>query len=184
MKSNATSPSLPVFSVFAKTQGCHVFLPKWQWLTQVLLSIRDLSSRRICIESESKVARLWKPFRLKPSTEPWFELCVTQTVEDSSSYSRSGWVTKHCPHRQPIDRLAELARFTEQGQFVRELFPCKKFSSSKVVYKKAYWCAFLVILAARSEISTWRNVLPSTPILIQILIFWMLRNNSDARRCS
>ena len=94
---------------------------------RVLLSIRDLSSRRICTESESKVANVFKPFHLKPSTEPWFELRFTQMVEDSSNYSRLGWVTKHCPHRQPIERLAELAHFTEQGQFMRELFPCKNF---------------------------------------------------------
>ena len=74
-----------------------------------------------------KGANVCKPFHLKPSTEPWFELRVTQMIEDSSNYSRSGWVTKHCLHRQSIERLAELAHFTEQGQFMRELFPCKNF---------------------------------------------------------
>ena len=47
----------------------------------------------ICIESESTVANLCKPSRLKPVTEPWL-LRVTQTGrdEDSLSYSRQGWV--------------------------------------------------------------------------------------------
>ena len=45
----------------------------------VLLSIRYLSSRRICTENESKVANCLQTFlsETKPSTEPWFELRVT-----------------------------------------------------------------------------------------------------------
>ena len=118
-----------------------------------LLSIRDLSSRHICTESELKVANLCK-------------LRVTQTVEDSSSYSRQGWVTKHQPHRQPIDRLAELARFRfaspTRARLCVNYFLVNILFTVNVVYEKAYCPAFLVILAARSEISTWSNVLSLT----------------------
>ena len=62
----------------------------------VLLSIRDLFSSGICEKNELKVANLRKHSRLEPLTEASFELHVTQMVEDSSSYSRLGWVTKHC----------------------------------------------------------------------------------------
>ena len=45
--------------------------------TVVVLSIRDLASRRIFIENESKVANLCNLSRLKSSTELWLELRVT-----------------------------------------------------------------------------------------------------------
>ena len=43
----------------------------------VVLSIRDLASRRIFTENESKVANLCNLSRLKSSTELWLELRVT-----------------------------------------------------------------------------------------------------------
>ena len=42
-----------------------------------MVSIGDLASRRICTESESKVANLCNLSRLNPSTEPRFDLRVT-----------------------------------------------------------------------------------------------------------
>ena len=45
--------------------------------TVVVLSIRDLASRRIVTENESKVANLCNLSRLKSSTELWLELRVT-----------------------------------------------------------------------------------------------------------
>ena len=45
--------------------------------TVVVLSIRDLASRRIFTENESKVANLCNLSRLKSSTELWLELRVT-----------------------------------------------------------------------------------------------------------
>ena len=59
----------------------------------VLLSIYDLFSSGICEKNKLKVANLRKHSHLEPSTEALFELHVTQTVEDSSSYSCLGWVT-------------------------------------------------------------------------------------------
>ena len=51
------------------------------WVVQApfygLYSIRDLASRRLCTESESKVANLCNLSRLKPSTEARPELRVT-----------------------------------------------------------------------------------------------------------
>ena len=45
--------------------------------TVVVLSIRDLASRRIVTENESKVANLCNLSRLKSSTELWLALRVT-----------------------------------------------------------------------------------------------------------
>ena len=62
----------------------------------VLLFIRDLFSSGICEKNELKVANICKHSCLEPLTEASFELHITQMVEDSSSYSHLGWVTKHC----------------------------------------------------------------------------------------